>query len=270
LTLNFVRDGGETRLRIQRQDPPWKVVRAFGPLVHLHNVSGGVLAGDRLALEISVEPGASAQITTTGATRLYRHRLGAVDSEQQITISVGENGLLEYLPDAVIPFGGSRHTQRTAISLAAGATLFWQEIFAPGRQAMGERFAFERLRIESDVRAEGRQVLRESFLLDPDKRPPGAMARMGDHSHMASFYILKAGEPPRFWRDLEATMSEISEAIQRTNGGIWGATTLISDGVLVRGLTATIRAIPAALLEFWRAARLRITGEEAVPPRKVR
>jgi urease accessory protein len=128
LTLNFLKDGGETRLRIQRQDPPWKVVRAFGPLVHLHNVSGGIVSGDRLALDISVEPGASAQITTTGATRLYRHRPSAADSEQQIRISVGENGLLEYLPDAVIPFAGSRHMQKTAIFLATRATLFWQEV----------------------------------------------------------------------------------------------------------------------------------------------
>lgn len=257
-------------MRIRRQDPPWKVVRAFGPLVHLHNVSGGIVAGDRLALEISVEPGASAQITTTGATRLYRHRPSAVDSEQQIRISVGENGLLEYLPDAVIPFGGSRHKQRTAISLDAGATLFWHEVLAPGRQAMGERFAFERLRVESDVRAAGRQALRESFLLEPGKRLPGAVARMGEHSHIASLYILKAGEPLGFWRRLEERMSEIAEAIQRTTGGIWGATTLVSDGVLVRGLTPTSRSIPAALLEFWGAARLAITGEEAVPPRKVR
>ena len=75
------------RLRVNRQDPPWKVVRAFrqpdgGVLVHLHNVSGGVLAGDRLALDVEVHAGAAAQITTTGATRLYRHRAGAADSEQ--------------------------------------------------------------------------------------------------------------------------------------------------------------------------------------------
>jgi urease accessory protein UreH len=135
---------------------------------------------------------------------------------------------------------------------------------------MGENFAFERLRVESDVRAEGRQTLRENFLLEPGKRPLGAMARMGEYSHMASFYILKAGEPLGFWRALETRMSEIAEAIQRTTGGIWGATTLVSDGVLVRGLTPTSRSIPAALLEFWGAARLAITGEEAVPPRKVR
>jgi urease accessory protein UreH len=37
---------------VARQDPPWKVMRTFGSLVHLINVSGGVLAGDRLALDV--------------------------------------------------------------------------------------------------------------------------------------------------------------------------------------------------------------------------
>ena len=87
LSLCFERE----RFRVMRQDPPWKVVRAFplpggGRLVHLNNVSGGVLAGDRLALDVEVKAGAAAQITTTGATRLYRHRAGAADSEQQCAI----------------------------------------------------------------------------------------------------------------------------------------------------------------------------------------
>ena len=121
LSLCFERE----RFRVRRQDPPWKVVRAFplpgcGALVHLHNVSGGVLAGDRLALDVEVEAGAAAQITTTGATRLYRHRAGAADSEQRARFSVGDAALLEYLPDAVIPYAGSRHLQRTEIRLGRG------------------------------------------------------------------------------------------------------------------------------------------------------
>ena len=117
------------------------MIRAFpqangGSLVHLHNVSGGVLAGDRLSLEVQVGPRARAQITSTGATRLYRHRRDSADSEQRISISVAEEGLLEYLPDALIPFAGSRHHQQTEIHLADRATLFWWEVVAPDRKSV--------------------------------------------------------------------------------------------------------------------------------------
>jgi urease accessory protein len=161
---------------VDEQQPPWRALRAFpqkngGVLVHLNNVSGGVLAGDRLMLDIDLAPGSAAQVTTTGATRLYRHRPSSPDSEQHTSIRVGEGALLEYLPDPLIPFAASRHHQRTRISLADGAKLFWWETVAPGRQAMGETFAFDSLRIETDVRTGRRPLLLENMLLHPGEHP---------------------------------------------------------------------------------------------------
>lgn len=250
------------------------MVRAFalpgsGSLLHLHNVSGGVLAGDRLALDVEVEAGAAAQITTTGATRLYRHRAGAADSEQLTRFSVGDAAVLEYLPDAVIPYAGSRHVQRTEIRLSRGATLFWWEVLAPGRLAAGERFAFERLRIQTEVYAAQRPVLREDFLLEPARKELSAAARMFEYSHAASLCAVQEGRPAAFWRLLEDRLNQIAQVRTRPGEAVWGASTLASDGVIVRGLSMSGRFIPEALIEFWRAARLAATGEDAAPPRKI-
>jgi len=237
--------------------------------VHLNNVSGGVLAGDRLRLDVEVDPGEIAQITTTGATRLYRHRPGAADSEQYTVISVGEGALMEYLPDAVIPYAGSRHTLRTEIKLASGAALFWWEVLAPGRQAAGERFAFERLCVESEVCAGKRPVVRERFLLEPVVRPLGVTARMQEYLHVVSFYACQEGRPPAFWRALESQLNELARARTQFGEVVWGASMLASDGVMVRGLSVSSRWIHPALIEFWRQTRLAVTGQEANPPRKI-
>ena len=270
LSLCFERE----RFRVMRQDPPWKVVRAFvlpgsASLVHLHNVSGGALAGDRLSLDVEVKAGAAAQITTTGATRLYRHRAGAADSEQHVRFSVGDAALLEYLPDAVIPFGGSRHVQRTEILLGLGAALFWWEVLAPGRLAAGERFAFERLRVHTQVYAGPRPVLRENFLLEPRQRELSTTPRMFEYSHVASLYVVQEGRPPKFWRVLEDRLNEIARERTRPRQDVWGASTLASDGVIVRGLSVSGCFIHEALIEFWRTARLAVWGEDAAPPRKI-
>jgi urease accessory protein len=208
LSLCFERE----RFRVRRQDPPWKVVRAFGSLVHLNNVSGGVLAGDRLALDVEVQAGASAQITTMGATRLYRHRAGAADSEQRSRFSVGDGAILEYLPDPVIPYAGSRHVQPTEVRLGRGSTLFWWEVLAPGRLAAGERFAFERLRVQAEVYAGSRPVLREDYLLQPRQKDLSAMARMFEYSHTSSLCTIREGRPPAFWRGLEDRWNELARA----------------------------------------------------------
>ncbi len=275
LTLRFEAARSLTRMRVGAQQPPLRVVRAFtqangAALVHLHNVSGGILAGDRLSLQIDVGPGASAQVTSTGATRLHRHREGAADSEQNVAISVAEGGLLEYLPDAVIPFAGSRYVQRTSISLANRATFFWWEVLAPGRQASGEIFAFERIQLETELRSGTRPLLLESFLLDPRARPLTSTARLGPYTHTASFVACQIGLPASNLRALEESLGSLAGECTVPGATIWGASALASDGVVVRGLSATARDLPATLARFWNTARVLLTGEAAIPPRKLK
>lgn len=270
LTLRFSSGG---RLQIARQDPPWKVVRAFpqddgGSLVHLNNVSGGILAGDRLLLDAHVESGAAAQITTTGATRLYRHRPGAADSEQHNHFVVGDHATLEYLPDPLIPFAASRHRQRTTVHLSQGSTLLWWEVMAPGRQAAGETFVFDRLAIHSSVYVEGTPVLREDFLLSPAGRPLPAAIRMAGFTHTACLCVIQQGRPPSFWRKLEDELNLIARA-HSSPSAVWGASALVSDGLVVKGLSVSGRFVYQPLVEFWRAARLATIGHDAQPPRKV-
>jgi len=235
----------------------------------LNNVSGGVLAGDRLALDVEVKDGAAAQVTTTGATRLYRHRSGAGDSEQRARFSVGDAARLEYLPDAVIPYAGSRHMQRTEIRLGRGSTLFWWEVLAPGRLAAGERFAFERLRVQTEVYAGSRPVLREDYVLEPGRNDMSAAVRMFEYSHLASLCVVQEGRLPAFWRVLEDRLNEIAQERTQLGKAVWGASMLASDGVIVRGLSMGGCFIHETLIEFWRTARLAVTGADAVPPRKI-
>src|SRR5260370_7115078 len=80
LKLHFSSDRErQTRLRVREQRPPLQVIRAFplstgGALVHMHNISGGVLGGDQLTLEVDLEQEAHPPLTSTGPTRLYRVR----------------------------------------------------------------------------------------------------------------------------------------------------------------------------------------------------
>jgi urease accessory protein len=275
LELGFHGCEGGTRLRLGAQQPPWRVIRAFAQengsaLVHLHNVSGGVLAGDDLRLDINVGPAARAQVTSTGATRLYRHREGMPDSAQSIAISVAKGGLLEYLPDALIPFAGSRHRQSTRITLGDGATLFAWEVLAPGRQAMGECFRFERLRLAMRIDSPRGPVLREDFLLEPAAASLTSTARLGEYTHTAAFYAIQIGRSAADLLELERQLAEIAIRESRQGCTIWGASALASDGVVVKGLSSSAYRIPATLADFWTTARRFLTGDAPVPPRKLK
>lgn len=253
--------------------PPLKVIRAFSlddgtALVHLHNLSGGVLGGDRLETAISVGPQARVQLTSTGATRLYRSRPDAAPAVQVYNLRVGANARVEFLPDPLIPFAGARYDQETTITLESGAGLFWWETVMSGREAHGERFAFERLEFKLDIVAEGRPRVRERVRLQPAERPLTSLTRLGPYQVYTSFYVCQVGLDPARWMALEAQLSILAQQMTRQDAVVWGVSALPAHGLAVRGVSRASRALADGLMQFWRAAKQLLYQQEAVLPRK--
>jgi len=274
LELDFEFDlaGGQTVLASSRQQAPLKVVRAFaledgGALVHLHNVSGGVLAGDRLELRARIGAEASAQLTTTGATRLYRAGGHAPDAVQQNHIRVEENALLEYVPDPIIPYAGACFRQQTSIHLAQGAGLFWWEIVAPGREARGELFAYDRMHLGIDIWTPKRLIASERVCLQPQSDELSSLARLGNYRYWASFYVCRVGAYAKSWLVAEQNLREVASRL--AGEALWSISSLAAYGLAVRCLAREGRFVIQGLREIWNAAKLHLYGREAIPPRKV-
>jgi urease accessory protein len=276
LKLDFVRDPltGRTILAGSHQEPPLKVVRAFtlddgSALAHLHNVSGGLLGGDRLALSVRVGTGASVQLTTTGATRVYRPREEAGPVTQSNEISVGENALLEYVPDAIIPFAGARYSQRTTIHLTSGAGLFWWEILAPGREARAEIFEYERVEMKTDLLALGRPIAAERVRLEPQSRNISDLARLGPYRYWVTFYVCRVGLNAQTWLAAEQRLREVAANLTRSGEMLFGVSALVAHGLVIRCLARRGRGVLDALHPLWNEAKLFLYDREAVLPRKV-
>ncbi|MGH9704068.1 MAG: urease accessory protein UreD [Candidatus Acidiferrales bacterium] len=276
LQLEFQQDSltGQTCLASTRQEPPLQVVRAFpiedgSAMAHLHNISGGILGGDSLALEVRVGPGAKAQLTTTGATRIYRPRAGTEPATQRNTITIEENALLEFVPDGLIPFAGSRYFQQTSIHLSPGAGMFWWEVITPGREARGEIFQYESLEMKFEMFARGRPIAAEHFRLEPHASDLTSSARFGIYRYYATFYVCRLGLPPGIWLGTEQTIRETLPQLSQSGKSLCGVSTLISDGVVIRILACHGRDVLAGLHSIWQTAKVLLYGRNAVPPRKV-
>jgi urease accessory protein len=256
------------------QRPPLRVIRSFpleegGALVHLHNLSGGVLGGDELKLEVTVGPGAYAQLTTTSATRIYRSLPHTSMARQTNSIKVEQDGLLEYLPDLLIPFAEARYWQHTRIELADGAGLFWWETVTPGRTARDELFRYHALHLGSEIVARGRPLAIEHIKLEPASRSLSSPARLGPYTYFCTLYICKVGLDATYWSQMESELSLLAGQLSSPGEVSWGASALVAHGLVVRGLSRQGRDLAAGLLAFWRAARIALYGREALPPRKI-
>jgi urease accessory protein len=276
LKLEFTHDAATQRTVLSESccEAPLKVVRAFAladgaALVHLHNVSGGLLGDDHLLLSVRLRENAKVQLTTTGATRIYRAREAASPATQQTEISLAANSFLEYLPDPIIPFAGARFSQRTTIQLGSGAGLFWWEILAPGREAHGELFDYDSVEMKSDVIAEGRLISRERVKLEPLKFPLSSPARLGPFRYWATFYICRVGLDGATWQALENQLREAARDFSRPGESLWGISSLAAHGLVCRCVAMRGRNVLSGLHRLWRSAKFALYGTEAVPPRKV-
>ncbi len=256
------------RFLVHEHQAPWKVVRAFHSpggesLVHLHNVSGGILGGDSLALTMDVGAAAQVQVTSTSATRVYRARDGALPAQLRTHVTVAGGALLEYLPDPVIPFAGSRFEQRTSITLHESAGLFWWETISCGREAAGERFQFESLFSHTEIRS-GRQLIAvEHWRLEPGRGSASSLVRMGPFLYSTVFYLC---HPKGV--SLEGALVKMAHELSTVETR-WGASALVANGCVVRGLSMQSRFLAAGLISFWSMAKETLYGREAILPRKM-
>jgi urease accessory protein len=256
------------------QRPPLRIVRPFrledgSVLVHLHNVSGGLLGGDCLSLSVHVGAGACVQLTSTGATRVYRSRENKPATTQINRFQIAQNGLLEYVPDAIIPFAKARFCQQTSIELEPGAGLFWWEILSPGRTAHGESFEYECVELKTDLRAAGQRIALENVRLLPQRNDVSSVARLGPYRYWATFYIVCVGLDGSVWLAAEERLREVVRRFHRTGEELWGVSTLAAHGLVVRGLTRRGCNLLAELRTIWAEAKLLLYGRAAIPPRKV-
>jgi urease accessory protein len=200
---------------------------------------------------------------------VYRAREEVRAARLQNEVTVGEGALLEYVPDAVIPFAGARFAQRTSIRLAAGAGLFWWEILAPGREARGEIFEYTSVELKTDVLAGERLIAAERVRLEPKERQLTSLARFGPYRTWATFHICRVGLEANSWLALESELREVAAGLPSGNGALWGVSTLPAHGMVVRGVAKQGRGALLGLQALWRAAKKRLYGREPVPPRKV-
>jgi urease accessory protein len=274
LHLSFeANDTGTTILRVKQQQPPWRVVRGFRTpsgetLAHVHNLSGGILDTDSLSWQVDVGPRALAQITSTGATRVYRSRSPESHASQQMHVSIAAGAYLEYLPDQLIPFAGSRFEQTARVEVERGGSLIWWDRVAPGREASDEIFRFQSLSLRFELMADGQPVATERWTLSPLVRRLGSIARLGPFRHFASCYVCRAGEPPAYWKTFEGQMQIIADQLSSAEI-LWGVTSLRAHGLVIRGVAIGGRALASGLVEFWKAAKWSLCGRVATLPRKV-
>ncbi len=170
LDLSFMRRGERTVLTRNQHRGPLQVQKALYPegeetchIAVLHP-PGGVAAGDRLCVRVSVGEKSQALLTTPGATKWYRSE-GAW-ARQQLHFSVGGDASLEWLPRENIFFDGANVSLHLDVDLSGQAQYFGWDIVSFGRRASGETWRRGKLHMHTHIRCADRVLWSEVANVD--------------------------------------------------------------------------------------------------------
>ena len=235
---------------------PWKLLPPIylddtgAAYTLLVNPSGGLVGGDYLTIDMSLDRDAHVLISAPSANRVYRTEGKA--SEQHVHITVGSGAILEWLPEHTIPFAGSRFRQTLHVQLAPGATIVLWDAIASGRIARGERWAFTDLENEIKITTASGGSLVERYVLDP-ATDLGRVGLADEWDYVASLYIVNDAISLEVWKQLESKVAFLLDQYPRQVLG--GVSIPAIPGLAIKLLARTAPALTHMLDALWAAVR---------------
>jgi urease accessory protein len=230
------------------------------PFVILHNSAGGFVEGDAAELHVLAESGTRSLFTTTAATKFYKCE--AETSCDLVSFRVGEEALLEYLPDEVIPFAESRVERTTRIALHASSRLFASDVISAGRVGYraGEAFAFASMRSQLELRINGRLILLDRLVACRPEEVAALLRLWGGHLHLATAAVYAPRLP-------DSLVARVQERCEAPGGRCEAGATVIDRVLFVRVLTERVWQAHEAVYRIWETVRPAIAGK---PARRIR
>jgi len=189
LDIVYAYQNGKTQPIRDRVRAPLKVQRPFypeGDICHtaILHTAGGIVGGDRLSINLQLQPRSQALVTTTAASKIYRSN--GLPARQTVNIQVDEDACLEWLPQETIVFNGANYRQDLRVELAPGASWLGWEIVRFGRSARGEKFLQGEWRSHTEVWQQGQPLWIDRQWLPAGEAMLNSPHGLAGHSIVAS------------------------------------------------------------------------------------
>jgi urease accessory protein len=157
---------GRTRLAELGEGGGYRLKLPRGPACEgvILNTGGGMAGGDSLAVDLALDAGASAVVTTQSAEKIYRSQQDAATIRLRLELGAGAG--LAWLPQETILFDGARLDRRLQAAIAPNSRLLIAEMTVLGRTAMGETMRVGALTDQWRIRRDDRLVFAEALRLE--------------------------------------------------------------------------------------------------------
>ena len=245
---------GATRLALLEQRTPLRVLWPRVPADEvpefvLVNTGGGVVGGDRLAVEVVAGPRTRLRATSQAAEKVYRSA-GPV-STLEVRLVVDRDGWLEWLPQETILFDRCAFRRQILLELAPSARALAGEIMVLGRAAHGERLISGSIRDRWSVRRDGRLLWADALRLEGGLEAC-LEAPFGFAGARAQATLVYVAEDARRWLGPARGLLDPD--------GVSAGVTCLQRVLIARWLGADARALRSAYGSFVARLRALVAG----------
>ncbi len=211
---------------------------------------GGLVGGDHLALDVDVEPGAAALLSTQASTKVYRSATGA---STRLTARVGADAVLVSLPDPVVCYAGSDYRQTQTVDLDPSGGLVVLDWMASGRRGSGERWAFDGYASSTSIRIGDRLAMHDAVRLE---RTDGDLAARAGRFDVLALLVVAgarlAADAGVCWRRWRRCRSRAAPSVVVSASPLPGLASAPPGGVvrLAGAHVEDVRRVLRGLLDF--------------------
>ncbi len=230
-----------------------------------HNVlvhpPSGLVGGDTLDIQVQVDAGAHALITTPGATRFYRSEQGL--AQQKVSVALAPGAKLEWLPLESIAYSGCQALNQWVAQLSPGSALMAWDMLALGLPHAN--LAFEQGHYAQHLEIKD-MWLERAHLAASDERLLNSPLGLAGQRCMGTLVLAQghALTEPERGLALEVARQVCEDSPLKAWSGVTSPDPRI---VVVRVLAPQVEAVFHLLKQVWLGWRADIWRMPTVPPR---
>lgn len=157
------------------------------------NPGGAYLGADAYDIDLQLDEAAALTLTTQSATKVYRTPQGPATQDMRVRLAAGS--VLENLPDQLIVYRDGSYRQRSHVEMHPTASLMLGEIVTPGWSPDGAAFAYQELRMRTQIDITDADASRifavDQLRILPDPTTEG-IGVMEGHTHAGMLLVADA------------------------------------------------------------------------------
>lgn len=234
MNITVAQRKGNSYLKDAYVTQPFRIVpvgqyrRDNGSYLMIMSSSPGLLDKDDHQIKINLQEHTKLQLQTQAYQRLFQMREG---SRQTTEITMEKGTAFSFVPHPVVPQNASSFISHNVVKMGRDCHFLLSDIITCGRKLTGELFEYNHFQNLTEIYFEGKLVVKDNVLLQPQIMPINQLGILEGYTHQATLiYVNTAGYAIEEW------IERFYEKYHTMKGIAFGISKLSTDGFMIRVL----------------------------------